>query len=156
MYWILVIMAAIAAAVIALVVGGMVSPREYRVARRLTVPVAPAVVRALLGDIDRYDEWVGAPLSLVREDGATPEQIAWQVVDDDTGVRRGWVWDVGVATATTGDAATVIALHERGRIENPVVRFFAALLGHAGGTERTLQRLATHLGHAGAVIEPCP
>jgi hypothetical protein len=155
MYWILVSKAAIAAAVVALVVGGMVSPREYRVGRRLTLPVAPTVVYALLDDIVRYDDWVGAPLSLVREDGAAPGQIALQVVDDDTGVQRGWVWDVVGSAHETSPPSTLISLHERGRIENPVVRFFAALLGHAGGTERTLQRLATHLGHAGATIEPC-
>ena len=156
MYWILVIMAAVAAAVVALVVGGMLSPREYRVARRLTLPVSPADVHALLNDIGRYDDWVGAPLSLEREDAATPGQIALQVVDDDTGMRRGWVWDVVGSAHETGPIATVISLHEQGSIENPVVRFFAVLLGHAGGTERTLQRLAVHLGHAGTVIEPCP
>lgn len=169
MYWILTIMAAIAALIIALIVGGLVTPREYRAMRQITVSRPSRAVIALLEEIDSYDRWVGAPLSLARapitashveHTSASPNiapdtahQIALTVTDDDTGVQRSWQWTVSGMSAADLSTSTVIRLEECGWIGNPIVRFFAAFRGHAGMVERTLGALARHLGEHEASVE---
>jgi hypothetical protein len=169
MYWILTIMAAIAALIIALVVGGLVTPREYRAIRQITVARPGHAVVALLEQIDRYDRWVGAPLSIAHTPvaaagvGHTPatrdiehenaHHFALDVTDDDTGVQRTWRWTVRDASASDPFTGTSIRLEERGAIGNPIVRFFASFRGHAGTVERTLEALARHLGEHEVAIE---
>ena len=66
MYWILAIMAAIAASLIALVVGGLVTPAEYRVVRRMRLPRGADDVRALLTDLSAYEQWAPSPCTIQR------------------------------------------------------------------------------------------
>ena len=64
MYWILAIMAAIAASLIALVVGGLVTPAEYRAARRIRLQRNAHDVHALLADLTAYERWAPSPMSI--------------------------------------------------------------------------------------------
>ncbi len=153
MYWILAIMAAIAATIIALVVGGLVTPREYLAARQIRLSVPLEQMRALLLDLDGYDAWVGAPLSIASRTASGDADIALVVTDDDTGVRREWEWRVSEHEGGGNVRTTVITLRERGAIDNPIVRFFASFRGHAGAVERTLASLAQHLGEDNIAVE---
>lgn len=148
MYWILVIMAAIAASLIALVVGGLVTPAEYRVARRIRLHVSADDVRALLADLSAYATWAPSPMSITRGASSDTDHIALQVRDDDTASQLRWEWRVD-ADAEHSD----ITLTESGRVGNPVIRFFAALRGHGGNAERTLRALAEHFGEFGVPVE---
>lgn len=148
MYWILAIMAAIAASLIALVVGGLVTPAEYRVVRRMRLPRDADDVRALLTDLSAYEQWAPSPCTIQRQDAGDAQTIVVQVTNDDTKVQLHWEWRI------EGDVAhSVITLTESGRVGNPVVRFFAALRGHGAGAERTLRALAEHVDEFGVSIE---
>ena len=148
MYWILAIMAAIAASLIALVVGGLVTPAEYRVVRRMRLPRGADDVRALLTDRSAYEQWAPSPCTIQRQDAGDAQTIVVQVTNDDTKGQLHWEWRI------EGDVAhSVITLTESGRVGNPVVRFFAALRGHGAGAERTLRALAEHVDEFGVSIE---
>lgn len=148
MYWILAIMAAIAASLIALVVGGLVTPAEYRVVRRMRLPRDADDIRALLTDLSAYEQWAPSPCTIQRQDAGDAQTIVVQVTNDDTKVQLHWEWRI------EGDVAhSVITLTESGRVGNPVVRFFAALRGHGAGAERTLRALAEHVDEFGVSIE---
>ena len=148
MYWILAIRAAIAASLIALVVGGLVTPAEYRVVRRMRLPRGADDVRALLTDLSAYEQWAPSPCTIQRQDAGDAQTIVVQVTNDDTKGQLHWEWRI------EGDVAhSVITLTESGRVGNPVVRFFAALRGHGAGAERTLRALAEHVDEFGVSIE---
>ena len=139
MYWILVIMAAIAASLIALVVGGLVTPADYRVVRRMRLQRGADDVRALLTDLASYEQWSPSPLTIERRPSSDVASIALHVTDDDTASQLQWEWHVD------GDAThSIVTLTEHGRVGNPVIRFFAALRGHGGNAERALRALAEH------------
>ena len=148
MYWILAIMAAIAASLIALVVGGLVTPAEYRVVRRMRLPRDADDIRALLTDLSAYEQWAPSPCTIQRQDAGDAQTIVVQVTNDDTKVQLHWEWRI------EGDVAhSVITLTESGRVGNPVVRFLAALRGPGAGAERTLRALAEHVDEFGVSIE---
>lgn len=148
MYWILVIMAVIAASLIALVVGGLVTPAEYRVARRIRLQRSAHEIRALLSDLSAYEQWAPSPSTIQRQDTSNAHTIVLQVTDDDTKSQRQWEWQIDLDVAHS-----VITLTESGRVGNPVIRFFTALLGHGGDAERTLRALAEHVDEFGVSVE---
>lgn len=148
MYWILVIMAAIAASLIALVVGGLVTPADYSAVRRIRLQRDAHDVRALLSDLSAYEQWAPSPSTLERQDTGGPQAIVLRVTDDDTKSQRRWEWHIAPDVAHS-----VITLTESGRVGNPVIRFFAALRGHGGGAERTLRALAEHYDEVGIAVE---
>ncbi|WP_309670786.1 hypothetical protein [Gemmatimonas sp.] len=150
MYWILVIMAAIAASLIALVVGGLVTPADYRVVRRMRLQRGADDVRALLTDLSAYEQWSPSPVTIARTGaaGTDADVIELRVSDDDTEAAVRWEWRIDRDVAHS-----VITLTESGRVGNPVVRFFAAFRGHGGDAERTLRALAEHLGEFGVSVE---
>ena len=148
MYWILVIMAVVAASLIALVVGGLVTPAEYRVVRRVRLQRSADDIRALLTDLSAYEQWAPSPSTMQRQDTGDAQAIVVQVTDDDTKSQRQWTWRIDLDVAHS-----VITLTESGRVGNPVIRFFAALRGHGGDAERTLRALAEHVDEFGVSVE---
>lgn len=152
MYWILAIMAAIAASLIALVVGGLVTPAEYRAVRRIRLRRPVGEVRALLEDLAAYERWAPSPTTMVRESSTDADVIALRVTDDDTKSQQLWEWRID-GDATSRSESSTVTLMECGRVGNPVIRFFAALRGHGGGAERTLRALAEHCDEFGVSVE---
>ncbi len=152
MYWILAIMAAIAASLIALVVGGLVTPADYRAVRRIRLQRRAPELYALLGDVAAYEQWTPSPTTIVRQPSTRAEVIVLRVTDDDTKSMLQWEWQVD-ADVTHSAAHSVVTLTELGRVGNPVIRFFAALRGHGGNAERTLRALAEHCDEFGVSVE---
>ena len=154
MYWILAIMAAIAAGLIALVVGGLVTPADYRVVRRIRLARGAHDVRALLADITAYEQWAPSPTTIERTAATDtdPDAIALRVTDDDTNAQLHWEWCIE-PDAEDRTRSCSVTLTERGRVGNPVIRFFAALRGHGGNAERTLRALAEHFDEFGIAVE---
>jgi hypothetical protein len=148
MYWILVIMAAIAASLIALVVGGLVTPAEYRIARSIRLQVSAQDVAGLLADLVGYATWAPSPMSITRAPSSHVDHIVLHVRDDDTASQMQWEWRVDA-----GATGARVTLTESGRVGNPVIRFFAALRGHGGNAERTLRALAEHYGEFSVPVE---
>ncbi len=158
MYWILAIMAAIAAGLIALVVGGLVTPADYNVVRRIRLARDARDVRDLLADLTAYERWAPSPTTIVRTASMSApastaqDVISLRVTDDDTKAQLQWEWRVD-SDATTLPARCTVTLMERGRVGNPVIRFIAALRGHGGNAERTLRALAEHFDEFDIAVE---
>jgi len=154
MYWILAIMATIAAGLIALVVGGIATPADYRVVRRIRLSRDAHDVQALLDDLTAYEQWAPSPTTIERTAAidTDPDAIALLVTDDDTKSQLQWEWYIEPAAEDRTRSCSV-TLTERGRVGNPVIRFFAALRGHGGNAERTLRALAEHFDEFGIAVE---
>ncbi len=171
MYWILFVMGFIVALVVALLVGGVVTPRTHRVARAVTLRAAPLELWSTVRDVARYAEWrrdlesavmVDAEQSQVRwRETSTSGSIAFgitsdvppayfvaRILDDDLALTGEWRWDV---EACREGARLRITQH--GEIGNPVVRFFSAhVTGHTRAIDRYLQQLTARLGEPAAPI----
>jgi len=131
MLWILFIMAAMVAVVVAIIVGGLVTPRDYVVTRTVRMHASAEAVWATIRDVDHTD-W--------RDD--TDD------VYDDASARSEWSWDI----TPDGDGIRV-AMTERGRISNPLVRFFAAhVTGHTKRIDGYLHALARRHGESAVTI----
>ena len=141
-------MAVIAASMIALVVGGLVTPADYRAVRRMRLQRSADDMRALLTDLSAYEQWAPSPITIQRQDTGDAQALVLHVTDDDTKAQRQWEWRIDPDVAHS-----VITLTESGRVGNPVIRFFAALRGHGGDAERTLRALAEHVDEFGVSVE---
>lgn len=144
MYWILFVMGAIAAVVIALLVGGLVTPREYTVTRSALLPFAPEQVWSALQTIIA----ASGQLELREEPSsdAVPSRITARLIADDQSDVGAWTW-----TLLQEDAATRVTLTEHGDIANPIARIVRAQLGgHHKNVERHLQELEAQLTASGA------
>lgn len=171
MYWILFLMAAIAAVVVAVIVGGLVTPREHHVARAVTIPASPDAVWATIRDFARYDEWrtelehadvidVEQPQPRWRETstrgsvsfGVTleeaPHRLVVRILDEDLPFTGEWTWHV----RADGDG-TRVTIAERGSVSNPVFRFIAAhFMGYTRSLDGYLRALAARHQAPHAVI----
>jgi hypothetical protein len=165
MYWILFVMGAIAAVVVALLVGGLVTPRDHVVARSIILPTAPDTVWHTIRDFARYADWRDElegvalvdpeqPQPRWRETstrgsvtfGVTldepPRRLAARILDDDLPFTGEWTWQV----TPDGDGAR-ITITERGSVGNPLFRFIAAhFLGHTRSLDGYLGALARRHG----------
>ena len=136
MYWILFVMAAIAAVVIALVIGGLATPREHVVARTMVVPVTPdALWSAVRDSVQR-----GSMSFTVRTEDA-PRLMVADRLDDNMQPAGTWTWSMEADGSTTR-----ITITQRGSVENPISRFISTYAGHARPIDRYLRELAGQLG----------
>ncbi|MEI6739417.1 MAG: SRPBCC family protein [Gemmatimonadaceae bacterium] len=167
MYWILFVMGAIAALVIALLVGGLVTPRVHTLARTVVVPRAAAETWAVIREVGRYADWrhdlefaevvdTDQPQPRWRETSTrgsvtfgitrdvAPTTMVAVILDEDLPIEGEWTW-----TVTPEGDGTRVTITERGSIKNPIIRFIAAhLLGYHRSMDTYLRALAQHLGVA--------
>jgi uncharacterized membrane protein len=172
MYWILFVMAAIAAVFIAILVGGLVTPRAHVVARSVRLAVPPADVWTSIRDVAKYADWRD---ELESVDVLEPEHgsARWRevstrrtltfgavadepmqcftarILDEDLAFTGEWTW-----TMRPDGAGTRVSITERGQIGNPALRFVGThLIGHTKSIDRCLQDLARHHRQADITIE---
>ena len=135
MYWILFVMAAIAAIVIALIVGGLATPRDYIVARTTVMPAAPDTVwkaiRELLTD---------GSLSFTVTTEEAPHRLVADALDDNLQVAGNWTW-----TLAPEHDGTRVTITSRGSVGNPVVRFIRTFVGHTRSMDKHLRELGISL-----------
>ncbi len=172
MYWILFVMAAIVAVVMALLVGGLVTPREHVVARSVRLAVPPLAVWETIRDVARYADWRDELESvdvLEPEDGLARWQevstsrtitfgasvdeprsrFAARILDEDLPFTGEWTW-----TVEPDGAGARVTLTECGQVGNPALRFIAAhLIGHTKSIDRCLRDLSRRHQQADAAIE---
>lgn len=152
MNWILLVMAGIAAAVIAIVVGGLVTPSRYTVRRSITLRTDPARVRQALHDALSWPIWTERAISVSmagapeQTSGAEPAEItgtvALRVTDDDTRV----IGSFAFVVRPDGSGSRVDCT-EQGHIGDPLRRFLRThVTGLAGHTDAALRTLAEQLG----------
>lgn len=155
MYWILIVMGFIVAIVLAVVVGGLATPRDHVASRSRTYPVSAARLWEVVRDVASYATWredmidvemvTGeAPAVQWREisSGGTmtfgiiseepPAQFVARVMDDDLTWGGTWTWNISPTT----NGAT-LTLTEHGFIKNPIYRFVRA---HFIGFDKSLEQ----------------
>ncbi len=171
MYWILFVLGAIAALVIAMLVGGLVTPRQHTLARSVVLPATRETVWQTIRDVGRYAEWrhdlefaevvdTDQPQPRWRETNtrgsvtfgitreAAPTTMVAVILDEDLPIEGEWTW-----TVTPEGDATRVTITERGSIKNPLIRFIAAhFVGYHRSMDSYLTALARHLGAPRAAI----
>jgi len=170
MYWILLVMAGIVSLVIAVVVGGVITPRAHEVSRTMLLPAPIASVWAVIRDVAHYAEWRDGVVSSEIVD-ADQSQLRWcessdvgvltfgvtmdhpmtdfsaRVLDRDLAYTREWSWRL----TSTGDG-TRVTMTERGEVPNVISRFIVAhITGHARGVDRYLKDLTHRVGSASVI-----
>jgi len=134
MYWILFVMGAMAAAVIALLVGGLATPRAYTVTRtamlRATSEQIGRALRSIIVDNPQLELRDTEPEALSA--GMMSARLTARLIADDQSDAGEWTWTL----APEGDA-TRVTLTERGDIANPIARFVRA---HVSGYHRAIER----------------
>jgi hypothetical protein len=172
MYWILFVMGTVVALVVAVLIGGLVTPRAHVASRMLTLTAAPEVVWALVRDVSRHAEWRSGlraseivdtdqpqlrwletttrgsmTFGVVRDEA--PHLFAARILDDDLPFSGEWTWEV-----TPLPDGTRLCITERGAIDHVLFRFLAA---HVFGYHRTiddfLESVAKRLGQSAVHIE---
>ena len=143
MYWILFVMAAMAAIVIALIIGGLATPRTHVVARTMVAPAAPEAVWAAIRDIMEH----GATSFTVRTEDASRELVADRLDDNLEGAGT-WTW-----LLQPEGAGTRVTLTQQGSVENPIARFVAIYAGYTRYVDRHLRELAAQLGAHDVAID---
>lgn len=165
MYWILFVMAAIVSAVVAVCVGGLVTPRRHTVARRITIPVSEDVVWSTIRDVAQYDDW-RHELEMVevvdrdqpqprwretRTNGSitfgiveehAPTRMVARMLEEDVAIQGEWRWHIA-----TRDGQTSLTITEVGDVANLLYRFVGAhISGHTSKIDTYLQNCAKQLG----------
>ena len=156
------------AAVLLVLVIGMLLPRDHIASAEAFVPAPPDRVAALVRDVERQPRWrrgvsrielgerSGSRLNYVEHSGGDriPFDFAEEVpsrrfrsVIADPSLPFGGQWTIALEPEGAG---TRLRIEERGFVTNPVFRFFAALVfGH----EKTMR---TYLIDAAAALSAAP
>ena len=161
MYWILFVMGTMVAVVLALVVGGLATPRAHTVTQSIVVPATPDAVWAVIRDFARYKEWRheleyadlvtdSAEQPQWRETttrgsitfGVTladpPHRMVARMLDDDAPVSGEWRWQLDAHPA-----GTMVSLTEHGEVGNPISRFVGThFIGHTKSIDNYLRHLS--------------
>ncbi len=165
MYWILFVMGLIASIVIALIAGGLATPRAHTVSKSALLPAsvdevwhtirtvsAYATWRSDLEDVELVDtehaqvRWRELStrrsmlLGIVTDDA--PRTLVVRILDDDLPFSGEWEW----ALREEG-ASTHVTITERGEIGNPIFRLIGTyFIGHTKTIDRVLGDLARKHG----------
>lgn len=164
-------MGSVVAVVVALLVGGMVTPRHHRVARSIVVNADPDTVWRAVRDVAQYATWRDDILSAVLVDTDQPG-VRWcetsrrgsvtfgivhehaphaftaRVLDDDLSYSGEWRWHVGAVAE-----GTCLAITESADVGNPVFRFVGThVIGHTRALDVYLVAFARHVGCSGVPI----
>lgn len=165
MYWILFVMGLIASIVIALIVGGLATPRAHTVSKTVLLPASLADVWHSVRTVSEYATW-RSDLEDVELIDTTQPQVRWRemstrramafgivtedaphrmvvrILDDDLPFSGEWEW----ALRADG-ASTHVTITERGEIGNPIFRLIGTyFIGHTKTIERVLGDLARKHG----------
>lgn len=171
MYWILAVMGGVAAVVIALLVGGLVTPHHHEVSRAILIDAEAARVWSTVRTVERYAEWRDDLRGSALVDREQP-QVRWRetsprgsmtfgivheqaphtftarILDDDLPFSGEWRWQVD--SQSHGVRVTIT---ESADVSNPVFRFLGAhVVGYTRTIDAYLYALARHLGNGDASI----
>lgn len=141
MNWILLVMGAVAAVVVAMIVGGLLSPRIRTATRTLTCEATPDAVYHLLREADGPPRWCPALPTMDVQVADAPRHLRLALRDDD-GAPLG-TWDI---TVHGHEAHTVVTLTETVAVNNPVLRFLRSFGGTGERPQRFLEAVARELG----------
>lgn len=160
MYWILFVMALIVSLVLAVLVGGFVTPRKHTAARTLTLRAAPETVWKLVRTVTEYPNWrddirsveimagndprlawtensLSKSVSYRADVDEAPSRFTARILDDDLGYSGEWQYVI-----SPFDGGTRVTITEVGEVRNPVFRFFGNFIGYTRSIDAYLNNLA--------------
>lgn len=164
MYWILFVMATLVSVVIAMVVGGLATPRRHTASRTILLPKTPAAkVWETVRNVSAYPDWRDDIQSI--EFASDSSELAWTeysrqgavsyratvdeppsrftalITDDDLPYSGEWQYSL----SSVGEGTRVV-ITEQGEVGNPIFRFFGAhILGYTRTIDAYLRDLAVQL-----------
>lgn len=165
MYWILLVMGVLVAVVLAVLVGGLVTPRRHSVSRSIIVPTDIQDVWRTIRDVAQFPAWRDdmidaevltgygglawreissagtASYAVVEEDA--PRRMTARTLDEDASFAGVWSW--ALERLETG---TRVTLTQTGEVANPLVRFVRSVRGYHRDIEAYLQALRRHCNAA--------
>jgi uncharacterized protein YndB with AHSA1/START domain len=164
MYWILMVMGLIVAVVGAVLVGGLVTPREHVATRSMVYAAKPETVWSVIRDFANYDKWRedmieaevitggdppvqwrevssgGSILFGVIEEHA-PHRMVARILDEDLPWGGTWTWEV-----TPAANGTKVTITEHGYVNNPIFRFIGThFIKFTGTIDKYLRALGSRL-----------
>ena len=171
MYWILAVMGGVAAVVIALIVGGLVTPPHHEVSRSVIIAADADRVWDTVRTVERYATWRDDLRESALVDREQP-QVRWRetsrrgsitfglvqehaphtftarILDDDLPFSGEWRWQLDPQSH-----GVRVIITESADVSNPVFRFLGAhVVGHTRSIDTYLRALARHLGNADPLI----
>lgn len=147
MYWILLVMAAIAASVIAVLVGGLVTPKTRMVTREVVLSATPDAIWPIVSDVQAATTWCDGLPTMEVEQSHAPQTMTIRLLDD-SGDAFG-TWLVALARIEGGSKLVVA---ETVTIGNPAVRFVRQFVGSTARVDRWLVGVAEQLNEFGVSV----
>jgi hypothetical protein len=156
MNWILLVMAGIAAAVVAMLLGGALAPRTQTATRTLVVTGSMDTVYGRVREVDGPPRWCADLPSMHVTAEAAPHRLDLTLTDDDG--RPMGAWQITLHPRPAGAESTVDAVQvqvqvqvritETATVDNLVLRFVRSLGGNGARPHRFLAALAEQSGAA--------
>ena len=159
------IMALLVSLVIAIIVGGLATPRKHVASRSIVLKAPPHAVWPIIRTVANYPSWRDDVLS-VHVDAATASETRWtevssggsvtyvavvdeaplrftaRIADQDLSYSGEWQY-----TLYPNDAGTRVVIAEVGEVGNPLFRFFGThFIGFTRSIDAYLTNLALQLG----------
>lgn len=166
MKWLLLIVGALAAIVVAVTLAGMSLPQNHTATRSAHLSAPPEKVWSIITDVAAYPSW-RSDVDKVEILSADPGRIAWREISEkgnklayeattaqppshlvtritDTGIPFGGSWDYRIAPDGAGSRITIT---ENGEVYNPIFRFVSRfVMGHTATLDKYLTSLSAHTG----------
>lgn len=163
MYWILLVMALVVSIVLAVLVGGFVTPRKHTAARTVVLRAAPEAVWKLVRTVTEYPNWrddlqsvemiagndprpawteigLTKSVSYRAELDEAPTRFTARILDEDLGYSGEWQYVIAPF-----NGGTRLTITEVGEVANPVFRFFGNFIGYTRSIEAYMNNLAAEL-----------
>lgn len=137
MKWLLRILAALIAFVVALTLTGYSLPVNHEASRSAEFKQPPEAVFALISDLKNYPSWwpEGAAVNVVVVESVPPTRFVTRIDEPDEPF--GGTWTMEIAPTPSGSRLTIT---ERGEIYNPVFRALARFVfGYTSTMESCLE-----------------
>ena len=171
MFWLLVAVGVLIAAVLVATAVGSLLPREHVATRTLTVRQSPLTIWRVITDFASQPQWhpemksaerlpdrnghevwqeemSGMKIPLETVEVESPRRLVRRIASDDLGF--GGVWEYSITPTTEGGCQLTIT--ERGTVGNPLFRFLAKFVfGHTATVEKYLTALANKFGETPAI-----
>lgn len=152
MNWILVIMGAIVAIVLALIVGGLAAARTRLVAREIQLRAPLDAVWPLVKAAEQTPSWCPELPNMTMTSETPPRLVQLQLLDDSGDPFGEWT-----VTLSTRAGGTQLSIAETSEVRNPITRFIGSFSSFGFDTQRVdgfLLALAGQLGEADIVVGP--
>jgi uncharacterized protein YndB with AHSA1/START domain len=163
---ILVVVGVLVAAVVAVVVIGLLLPKGHTATRSVTLRQPPDAVWAVLTDIDGYPTWRtglrkvehlsdedgrarwrehdgNGKITYERVEAVPPSRLVIRIADPKLPFGGAWTYVV----TPTGDGGSTLTVTEDGEVYNPVFRFVSRfVMGHTATMDKFLKSLGAKFG----------